>query len=133
MSITVNHTGLTSKPKDLRSISHENERFHLVHHPLPKSVPVEYLPFCVHDRCRVIFIQSIHVTLQSTKGERSASRDILTQNQYVSSGLFLPCQSVSPFWPTCPHRTVNCQHSRGWQRSRSDLPHGGPLEPPHDS
>ncbi|GFU21044.1 hypothetical protein TNCV_4895231 [Trichonephila clavipes] len=86
-----------------------------------------------HDRCQTILIQSIHVTQQSTKGERSASRDILTQKQYVSSGLFLPCQSVSTFWPTCPHRTVDCQHSRGWQRSRSDLPHGGPLEPPHDS
>ncbi|GFW07569.1 hypothetical protein TNCV_3917021 [Trichonephila clavipes] len=34
--------------------------------------------------------------------------------------------------PTCPHRIVDCQHSGGWQRSRSDLPHGGPLETPHD-
>ncbi|GFS99077.1 uncharacterized protein TNCV_822111 [Trichonephila clavipes] len=36
----------------------------------------------------MILIQSIHVTQQSTKGERFASRDILTQKQYVSFGLF---------------------------------------------
>ncbi|GFX14053.1 hypothetical protein TNCV_612581 [Trichonephila clavipes] len=50
MCITVNHAGLTSTPKELRSNSHENERPRLVHHPLPKSVPVEYLPFCVRSK-----------------------------------------------------------------------------------
>ncbi|GFW24928.1 hypothetical protein TNCV_3846621 [Trichonephila clavipes] len=45
--ITVNHTGLASKPKDFRSNCHENSRLRGVHHPLPKSAPVEYLPFCV--------------------------------------------------------------------------------------
>ncbi|GFV43710.1 hypothetical protein TNCV_1270831 [Trichonephila clavipes] len=28
----------------------ENARHRLVHHPLPKSVPVEYLPFCVRGK-----------------------------------------------------------------------------------
>ncbi|GFX42402.1 hypothetical protein TNCV_1519661 [Trichonephila clavipes] len=45
--IAVNHAGLTSKPKEFRSNCQENARFRLVHHPLPKSVSVEYLPFCV--------------------------------------------------------------------------------------
>ncbi|GFX05899.1 hypothetical protein TNCV_1785321 [Trichonephila clavipes] len=43
--ITVNHAGQNSKPKDFRSNCQENARLRLVHHPLPKSVPVEYLPF----------------------------------------------------------------------------------------
>ncbi|GFX56582.1 hypothetical protein TNCV_5035011 [Trichonephila clavipes] len=47
MCITVNHSGQTSKPNDVRSNCQENARLRLVHHPLPKSVPVEYLPFCV--------------------------------------------------------------------------------------
>ncbi|GFX25190.1 hypothetical protein TNCV_2753651 [Trichonephila clavipes] len=75
--------------------------------------------------------ESIHVTQQSIKGQCSATRDILTQ-QHVSSSLFRPCQCVSPWWSTCPYRTVNCKHYGGWQRSRRDLPHGGPLEPPYD-
>ncbi|GFX40537.1 hypothetical protein TNCV_2373211 [Trichonephila clavipes] len=61
----------------------------------------------------------------------SDSRDILTQH-HVSLGLFRPCQRVSPWWPACPDRTVHCQHSGGWHRSQSDLPHGGSLQPPHD-
>ncbi|GFX70765.1 hypothetical protein TNCV_1337271 [Trichonephila clavipes] len=44
MCIRVNDAGLTSTPKELRSNIHENR---LVHHPLPKSVPLEYLHFCV--------------------------------------------------------------------------------------
>ncbi|GFT98857.1 hypothetical protein TNCV_3792661 [Trichonephila clavipes] len=39
--INVNHAGLTSKHKDFRSNCQENVRLRLVHHPLPKSVPVE--------------------------------------------------------------------------------------------
>ncbi|GFV68581.1 uncharacterized protein TNCV_977981 [Trichonephila clavipes] len=50
MCITVNHAGQTSKPKDFRSNCQENARLRLVHHPLPKSVPVEYLPFCVRGK-----------------------------------------------------------------------------------
>ncbi|GFW57225.1 hypothetical protein TNCV_541401 [Trichonephila clavipes] len=51
MCITVNHAGQTSKPKDFRSDNcQENARLRLVHHPLPKSVPVEYLPFCVRGK-----------------------------------------------------------------------------------
>ncbi|GFV47665.1 hypothetical protein TNCV_1708611 [Trichonephila clavipes] len=46
MGITVNHAGLTSTPHVLQSTSHEHERLRLVHFPLPKSVPVEYLSFC---------------------------------------------------------------------------------------
>ncbi|GFW61537.1 hypothetical protein TNCV_347851 [Trichonephila clavipes] len=45
MGMTVNHTGLTSTPHKMRSNSHEHERLRLVHAPLPKSVPVEYLSF----------------------------------------------------------------------------------------
>ncbi|GFW90550.1 hypothetical protein TNCV_565881 [Trichonephila clavipes] len=48
--ITVNHAGQTSKRKDFRSNCQENTRLRLVHHPLPKSVPVEYLPFCVRGK-----------------------------------------------------------------------------------
>ncbi|GFT61426.1 hypothetical protein TNCV_4371161 [Trichonephila clavipes] len=48
--ITVNHAGQTSKPKDFRSNCQENARLRLIHHPLPKSVPVEYLPFCVRGK-----------------------------------------------------------------------------------
>ncbi|GFT92009.1 hypothetical protein TNCV_4560861 [Trichonephila clavipes] len=48
--ITVNHAGQTSKPKDFRSNCQENTRLRLVHHPLLKSVPVEYLPFCVRGK-----------------------------------------------------------------------------------
>ncbi|GFS79397.1 hypothetical protein TNCV_3006121 [Trichonephila clavipes] len=47
MCITVNHAGKTSKSKDSRSNCQENSRLRLVQHLLPKSVPVEYLPFCV--------------------------------------------------------------------------------------
>ncbi|GFT68719.1 hypothetical protein TNCV_684101 [Trichonephila clavipes] len=47
MCITVNQAGQTTKPKDFRSNCQENARLRLVHHPLPKSVSVEYLPFCV--------------------------------------------------------------------------------------
>ncbi|GFS95401.1 hypothetical protein TNCV_409721 [Trichonephila clavipes] len=47
MCIRVNDARLTSTPEELRSNIHENERLRLVHHPLPKSVPLEYLHFCV--------------------------------------------------------------------------------------
>ncbi|GFU03493.1 hypothetical protein TNCV_2257201 [Trichonephila clavipes] len=47
MSITVNHAGQTSKSKYFRSNCQENAHLRLVHHPLPKSVPKEYLPFCL--------------------------------------------------------------------------------------
>ncbi|GFV80343.1 hypothetical protein TNCV_3112041 [Trichonephila clavipes] len=40
----------TSKCKDFRSNCQENARLLLVHHPLPKSVPIEYLPFCVRGK-----------------------------------------------------------------------------------
>ncbi|GFY31532.1 hypothetical protein TNCV_4693761 [Trichonephila clavipes] len=43
--ITMNHARQTSKPKDFRSNCQENARLRREHHPLPKSVPVEYLPF----------------------------------------------------------------------------------------
>ncbi|GFW07727.1 hypothetical protein TNCV_3918601 [Trichonephila clavipes] len=36
-------------PRDFRSNSHEHERLRLVH-PLTKSVPVEYLSFCVRGK-----------------------------------------------------------------------------------
>ncbi|GFW27947.1 hypothetical protein TNCV_768271 [Trichonephila clavipes] len=45
--ITVNPAGQTSKPKDFPSNCQENARLRLLHHLLPKSVPVEYLLFCV--------------------------------------------------------------------------------------
>ncbi|GFU58523.1 hypothetical protein TNCV_4894571 [Trichonephila clavipes] len=50
MGITVNRAGLISTPHELRSNSHEHERLRLVHAPLPKSVPVEYLSFCVRGK-----------------------------------------------------------------------------------
>ncbi|GFX59187.1 hypothetical protein TNCV_937021 [Trichonephila clavipes] len=48
--ITVNHVGLISKPKDFQSNCQEIARLRLVHHPLSKSVPVEYLPVCVRGK-----------------------------------------------------------------------------------
>ncbi|GFX70547.1 uncharacterized protein TNCV_875211 [Trichonephila clavipes] len=84
--IALNHSGQTSKSKDFRSNCQDNARLRLVHHPLPKSVPVEYLPFC-----------------QSIQDERSSTRDILTQ-KHVLLSLFCPCQRVSPWWPACPDR-----------------------------
>ncbi|GFX09828.1 hypothetical protein TNCV_654271 [Trichonephila clavipes] len=50
MCITVNHAGQTSKSKDFRSNCQENARLRLVHLLLPKSVPLEYLPFCVRGK-----------------------------------------------------------------------------------
>ncbi|GFX46304.1 hypothetical protein TNCV_1234201 [Trichonephila clavipes] len=50
MCITVNHAGQPSNPKDVRFNCQENARLRLIHHPLPKSVPVEYLPFCVRGK-----------------------------------------------------------------------------------
>ncbi|GFV48257.1 hypothetical protein TNCV_3285911 [Trichonephila clavipes] len=50
MCITVNHAGQPSNSKDVRSNCQENARLRLVHHQLPKSVPVEYLPFCVRGK-----------------------------------------------------------------------------------
>ncbi|GFT80128.1 hypothetical protein TNCV_4764091 [Trichonephila clavipes] len=50
MCINVNHAGQTSKSKDFRSNCQENARLCLVHHPLTKSVPLEYLPFCVRGK-----------------------------------------------------------------------------------
>ncbi|GFW87063.1 hypothetical protein TNCV_1922891 [Trichonephila clavipes] len=50
MCITMNHARQTSKSKDFRSNCQENARLRLVHHPLQKSVPVEYLPFCVRGK-----------------------------------------------------------------------------------
>ncbi|GFW02676.1 hypothetical protein TNCV_2456901 [Trichonephila clavipes] len=227
MCITVNHAGQPSNPKDVQSNCQENARLRLVHHPLPKSVPVEYLPFCergkfsqlargnrslmmvkglkqqkmfqelglyamalenlpnfkdicdgtfpdpvhegVHEeedmsyctmlklyqfakylqqfnklhaewsykvslnravgcnKCLVIQDwksisqqESIHVTQQSIKGKRSATREILTQ-QHVSSSVFHPCQRVSPWWPAYSDRTVHCQHTGGWHRAQSNL------------
>ncbi|GFS71725.1 hypothetical protein TNCV_2995131 [Trichonephila clavipes] len=52
MGIKVKRAGLTSTPKTLQSSSHENERLSLVQQPLPKSVPMEYLPFCVRGKLR---------------------------------------------------------------------------------
>ncbi|GFV39340.1 uncharacterized protein TNCV_1230421 [Trichonephila clavipes] len=40
----------TLNPKDVRFNCQENARLRLIHHPLPKSVPVEYLPFCVRGK-----------------------------------------------------------------------------------
>ncbi|GFU24930.1 hypothetical protein TNCV_339851 [Trichonephila clavipes] len=48
--ITVNHAGLTSKPKDFRCNCKENARLLLVHHSLSKSVAMEYLPFFVSSK-----------------------------------------------------------------------------------
>ncbi|GFW05386.1 hypothetical protein TNCV_3359051 [Trichonephila clavipes] len=48
--IAVTYAGLNSKPKDFRSNCQENARLRLAHHPLPKSVPAEYLPFCVRGK-----------------------------------------------------------------------------------
>ncbi|GFY05505.1 hypothetical protein TNCV_218871 [Trichonephila clavipes] len=48
--LTVKHAGQTSKPKYFSSKCQDIARLRLVHHPLPKSVPVEYLPFCVRGK-----------------------------------------------------------------------------------
>ncbi|GFV75629.1 hypothetical protein TNCV_2240781 [Trichonephila clavipes] len=45
MYITSNHAGQFLKSKNFQSDCQENARLRLVHQPLPKSMPVEYLPF----------------------------------------------------------------------------------------
>ncbi|GFU03529.1 hypothetical protein TNCV_2257371 [Trichonephila clavipes] len=50
MCISVNHARQTSKSKDFRSNCQKNARLRLVHHPLPKSVPEEYLHFSVRGK-----------------------------------------------------------------------------------
>ncbi|GFX70574.1 hypothetical protein TNCV_875481 [Trichonephila clavipes] len=50
MGITLNHAGLTSRPHELRSDSYEHELLFLVHSPLHKSIPMEYLSFCVRGK-----------------------------------------------------------------------------------
>ncbi|GFY32653.1 hypothetical protein TNCV_674081 [Trichonephila clavipes] len=50
MDVTVNHAGLSSTPHELLSKRNEHKRLRLVHAPLPKSVPVEYLSFCVRGK-----------------------------------------------------------------------------------
>ncbi|GFX23761.1 hypothetical protein TNCV_3597031 [Trichonephila clavipes] len=47
--ITLNHAGLTSTAKDIRSINYTNDRFRQVR-PLSNSVPVEYFPFCARGK-----------------------------------------------------------------------------------
>ncbi|GFV25754.1 uncharacterized protein TNCV_2444571 [Trichonephila clavipes] len=44
--ITVNHAGLTTTAKDIRSDNYTNARLRLVR-LLPNSVPFGYLPFCL--------------------------------------------------------------------------------------
>ncbi|GFQ83705.1 hypothetical protein TNCT_707231 [Trichonephila clavata] len=46
LCITVNHDGFDSTPRDMRYNACKNARLRLVR-PLPKSVPVDYLPYCV--------------------------------------------------------------------------------------
>ncbi|GFT78942.1 hypothetical protein TNCV_3093311 [Trichonephila clavipes] len=53
-----------------------------------------------------------YCTMQSIRGERSAA--LLTLKQHVSPSLFRSRQRVSPWWPCCPHRIVDYQHSGGW-------------------
>ncbi|GFX89491.1 hypothetical protein TNCV_483261 [Trichonephila clavipes] len=53
--ITMNHDGLTSTPKDFPSNSYENARLRMIYHPLPKSVPVEYPPFCMRGKFSQLF------------------------------------------------------------------------------
>ncbi|GFX42236.1 hypothetical protein TNCV_4310711 [Trichonephila clavipes] len=50
MGISVNHAGHTSTPHELRFNSPENKPLFLVHSPLPKIIPVEYLSFRVRGK-----------------------------------------------------------------------------------
>ncbi|GFX42248.1 hypothetical protein TNCV_4310831 [Trichonephila clavipes] len=56
MGISVNHGVLTSTPHELRSNSPEHEPLFLVHSSLPKSIPVEYLSFCVRGNRRGLMV-----------------------------------------------------------------------------
>ncbi|GFW11796.1 hypothetical protein TNCV_4100081 [Trichonephila clavipes] len=83
--ITVNHAGLNSKPKDFRSKSQENARLHLVHHPLPKSVSVEYLPFCMRGKFR-----------QLARGNRGLMVVKGVEQQKIDLGLFAMALDTLP-------------------------------------
>ncbi|GFV10562.1 hypothetical protein TNCV_4042831 [Trichonephila clavipes] len=50
MGFSGNHAVLTSTPHELRSNSPEHELLFLIHSSLPKSIPVEYLSFCVRGK-----------------------------------------------------------------------------------
>ncbi|GFS74153.1 hypothetical protein TNCV_969211 [Trichonephila clavipes] len=183
MCITVNHAGQTAKPKDFRSNCQENARLRLVHHPLPKSVPVEYLPFCMRGKFSQL-ARGNRVLMEVKGGEQQKIfqelglyamalenmpkfKDIcdgtfpnpvnegVHEEEDISCGtmlksyqfakyvqqfnklhaewsykvtvqthVFRPCQRVSPWWSACSYRIVHCQHTGGWQRSKSDLYHG---------
>ncbi|GFX86139.1 hypothetical protein TNCV_2560211 [Trichonephila clavipes] len=77
--ITMNHAGQTSKPKDFPYNCQENARFRLVHHPVPKNVPVEYLPFCVRGKFS-----------QLSRGNRGLMvvKGVEQQNVFQELGLF---------------------------------------------
>ncbi|GFS94992.1 hypothetical protein TNCV_4202331 [Trichonephila clavipes] len=155
MCITVNHAGQPSKPKDVRSNCQENALLRLVHHPLPKSVPVEYLTFCLglyamalenllkfKDICDGTFPYPVHEGVHEE--EDISCCTMLKSYQFakypqqfnklhaewcykvsVLPHVFCPCQRISPWWSTCSDRIVHCQHTGGWHRSQSDLYHGG--------
>ncbi|GFX84896.1 hypothetical protein TNCV_4997281 [Trichonephila clavipes] len=77
MGITVNHAGFTSTPHELRSNSHEHERLRLIHLPLPKSVPVQYISFCVRGKLN----QMGRVGLMVVKGTEQ-------QKNFLELGVF---------------------------------------------
>ncbi|GFS97253.1 hypothetical protein TNCV_1824251 [Trichonephila clavipes] len=107
--------------------------------PLPKSVPVEYMPFCVRGKFS-----------QLAQGNRGLMviKGVEQQKFFQELGLFAMALETLPklkdicdgTFPNPMHESVHeeqdisccTMHSGGWQRSRSDLPHGGPLEPPYD-
>ncbi|GFX70527.1 hypothetical protein TNCV_875011 [Trichonephila clavipes] len=100
MGITGNHAGFTSTPKELRSNSHENERLRLVHHPLTKSVPVEYL---------LLFVKGLLSKL--SRGGLMVVRGTEQQNIFQELGVFaMSLETLPKFKVICDGIFQNSLH-----------------------
>ncbi|GFV56801.1 hypothetical protein TNCV_4185951 [Trichonephila clavipes] len=87
IGITAHNAGLTSKRKEFRYNCQENVRLLLVHHPLEKSVLVEYLPFCVRGKFS-----------QLARGNRGLMmvKGVEQQNIFKELGLFAVALETLP-------------------------------------
>ncbi|GFV70261.1 uncharacterized protein TNCV_2513601 [Trichonephila clavipes] len=93
--ITGNHAGLTSTPKELRSNSHENERLRLVHYPLSKSVPVEYLPFRVRGKLSQLYRRGL-MLVKGTEQQKNFQELGVFAMSLETSGDSQPVDSRNP-------------------------------------
>ncbi|GFT83043.1 hypothetical protein TNCV_3464881 [Trichonephila clavipes] len=95
-------TGNTSKPKYFRSNRQKNARLRLLHHPFPKSVPVEYLPFCVRDKFSQLAL--------GNRGLR-VDKGVAQQKNFQEVGLFaMALETLPKFKDICDGTFPNPVH-----------------------